>query len=81
VADGQQRNRNLGLTSIEKVRSLFGLGGLSTTRGFARRHLWIWPLLAMIMLAATTFWIRTRIEKGIREQMKGELRSLLNADV
>jgi hypothetical protein len=82
LADTQESKTNLRLTSVRKVKSLFGgPSGLSTTRGFVRRHLWIWPLLAIAVLVAVSGWVRWRIEQGIRQQMEGELLALLHADV
>jgi hypothetical protein len=54
---------------------------ISTTRGVVRRHLWIVPLLAIIGLVVAATWVRSRMERAIREQLQSELTTLLRADV
>jgi eukaryotic-like serine/threonine-protein kinase len=80
VAPGKSTS-SLRLTSIRKIKSVFGGASGLSTRGFARRHLWIWPVLAILVLAAVTAFVRTRIERGIQQQMESQLLALRNADV
>jgi hypothetical protein len=46
-----------------------------------RRHLWIVPLIAIIGLIVAATWVRSRMERAIREQLQSELTTLLRADV
>jgi len=45
------------------------------------RHLWVWPLLAAVVLGAVGFWVRTRVEGATRAELASRLQTLLNADV
>src|SRR4051794_15084012 len=45
------------------------------------RHLWIWPLLAAIVLAVVGFWVRNRVVSATRMELASRLQTLLNADV
>ncbi len=53
---------------------------LSRTQGLMRRHLWIWPLVAMIILAFVGLWIRGRMEGAIKSQLAGNLKTILAAN-
>lgn len=69
-------------TSIHRLRSQRGRSSaISTTRGIVRRHLWIVPLLAIIGLVVAATWVRSRMDRAIREQLQSELSTLLRADV
>lgn len=45
-----------------------------------RRHLWIWPLVAMVILAFVGLWIRGRMEGAIKTQLAGNLKTILAAN-
>ena len=45
-----------------------------------RRHLWIWPLVALVILAFVGLWIRGRMEGAMRAQLAGNLRTILAAN-
>jgi len=45
-----------------------------------RRHLWLWPLAAMIILAFVGWWIRGRMEGAMKTQLAGNLRTILAAN-
>ena len=49
--------------------------------GFLRRHLWLWPLLAAVMVAVSGVWIRLSVEAAAKEQLAGGLQTILDADV
>jgi len=53
---------------------------LSRTQGFMRRQLWIWPLLAAIILAFVAVWVRGRMESAIKAQISGNLKTILAAN-
>lgn len=53
---------------------------LSRTQGVLRRHLWIWPLLAAVILAFVGVWVRGRMEGAMKAQLAGTLRTILAAN-
>src|SRR5437773_173688 len=65
-------------------------GGLSTAR-WARlimrlpllltRRLWIWPLVAALLLGLVGYWVRSRLESTMKEELTSRLETLLRADV
>jgi hypothetical protein len=55
-------------------------GLLLRTQGFMRRQLWIWPLLAAIILGFVGVWVRNRMEAAIKTQISGNLTTILNAN-
>jgi eukaryotic-like serine/threonine-protein kinase len=63
------RSRSAGLSSI-----------LTQTQGFMRRQLWIWPLLAAVLLAFVAIWVRGRMEAAIKAQISGNLKTILAAN-
>jgi eukaryotic-like serine/threonine-protein kinase len=56
-------------------------GSLFATRDFLRSQLWAWPVLAALFLAVFGWWVRGTIEKGLRDKMKSDLATILDADV
>src|SRR4051794_27381723 len=68
------------LSSV-KFRPLAGLSGPGrSTRVFLTRQLWVWPLLATLLLGIIGWWVNRRVEGAMREQLADELTTLLNAD-
>jgi len=53
---------------------------LSRTQGILRRQLWIWPLLAAVILAFVGVWVRGRMEGAMKAQLAGTLRTILAAN-
>jgi len=53
---------------------------LSRTQGFMRRYLWIWPLLAALILAFVGVWVRARMEGAMKDQIAGNLKTILAAN-
>src|SRR5437867_10401598 len=45
-----------------------------------RRHLWLWPLVALILLAFVGSWIRGRMEGAMKVQLAGNLKTILAAN-
>ena len=45
------------------------------------KHLWIWPLLGALALAAVGMWVRDRVEGATRAELASRLQTLLNADI
>src|SRR5688572_13806851 len=63
------------------------LGGTRISRsvtlsfGLLRKHLWLWPLLAALMLAVAGLWIRQSVERAAKDELAKSLQTVLNADV
>jgi hypothetical protein len=55
----------------------------SMTIGFVllRKQLWLWPVLAALMLAAAGLWIRLSVERAAKDELAKSLATILNADV
>lgn len=45
------------------------------------KHLWIWPLLAAVVLGSVGFWVRQQVEGATRAELASRLQTLLNADI
>jgi eukaryotic-like serine/threonine-protein kinase len=45
------------------------------------KELWVWPIVAAILLATIGWFLRRAIEDSIREEVASELQTLLEADV
>jgi hypothetical protein len=53
---------------------------LSRTQGLMRQHLWLWPLLALFILAFVGWFIRGRMEGAMKSQIAGNLKTILAAN-
>jgi len=49
--------------------------------GLLRKQLWLWPLLAAVMLAAAGIWIRNSVEEAAKGELAKSLQTILDADV
>ncbi|MCG8587618.1 MAG: serine/threonine protein kinase [Pirellulales bacterium] len=47
----------------------------------SHRTLWIWPIVALVLLIVLGWWLRSSIETAMKENLKTKLVTLLNADV
>jgi serine/threonine protein kinase len=54
---------------------------LGATRIFLRRQLWIWPILAAVLLSIVGYLIRSVVESEVKKNLAAELETILNADV
>jgi tRNA A-37 threonylcarbamoyl transferase component Bud32 len=45
-----------------------------------RRHLWLWPLIAAVILAFVGWWVRGRMEGAMKSQIAGNLQTILAAN-
>ena len=54
---------------------------LALTALFLKRQLWIWPLLAAVLLVIIGFGVRWRVDRAIHEKLAAELETILKADV
>ncbi|NOX54653.1 MAG: serine/threonine protein kinase [Planctomycetes bacterium] len=50
---------------------------LSSTGRFIQRQFWLWPLLAVLVLASIGFWVRRAIEQTMRDSLRSQLTTLL----
>jgi hypothetical protein len=53
---------------------------ISRTGVFLKRQLWIWPILAVLLLSLIGYFVRDAIERTMREGLRSELETLLNVD-
>lgn len=56
-------------------------GSTRTTTGVMRRLLWLWPVITAIAIAGIAWWIRTAVERSIRQQMTDGIVATHNADI
>jgi tRNA A-37 threonylcarbamoyl transferase component Bud32 len=56
-------------------------GSLRTARRFMSRHLWVWPVIAAVLLGGVGWWVHDSMERAMRKQMADGLTTILNADV
>src|SRR5258708_38574404 len=57
------------------------LASFSRTTNFLRRHLWLRPVLAAIVLVVVGSWERGTVEESMRERMAAEVTTIRDADV
>src|SRR5438270_1906254 len=66
-------------------KRLTNVGGLSrslgATRAILKRQLWIWPILGALVLGAAGWWVHQSVENAMRQEIAGQLTTILNADV
>jgi predicted Ser/Thr protein kinase len=67
-----QAHMTFGQTSVG--RSISRAGSL------LRKQLWIWPILAVIVLAVIGFGVKTAIERTMNESLRSELQTLLSVE-
>lgn len=56
--------------------------GRSVTRArlFLKRQLWIWPIIAVVLLAGIGYGIRVAIERTMKASLRSQLHTLLNVE-
>ncbi len=50
------------------------------TRGFFRTQLWVWPLVAALILTMIGVWLRVKMEGATKQQLADMLQIILNAN-
>ena len=50
------------------------------TRGFFRTQLWVWPLVAALVLSIIGVWLRVKMEGATKQQIADMLQTILNAN-
>jgi eukaryotic-like serine/threonine-protein kinase len=53
---------------------------VSRTSLLLKKQLWIWPIIAVILLAAVGYSIRVAIERTVRSNLQSQLQTLLNVE-
>src|ERR1035441_6890123 len=53
---------------------------LMLTRWFLRTQLWVWPLVAALVLVFIGFWLRVKMEGATKQQIADMLQTILNAN-
>src|ERR1017187_2655885 len=53
---------------------------LMRTRGFLRTQLWVWPLVAALVLVFIGVWLRVKMEGATKQQIADMLQTILNAN-
>lgn len=67
-----QAHITFGQTSVGRTISRTGL--------LLKKQLWIWPIIAVVLLAIIGYGIRTAIERTMKENLHSELSTLLNVE-
>lgn len=67
-----QAHLTFGQTSVGRT--------FSRTRLLLKRQLWIWPILAVVMLAVVGYGIRTAIEQTMQRSLQSQLETLLTVE-
>lgn len=53
---------------------------ITRTGLFLRRQLWIWPIVAIVLLASGGFWVRRAVESTMKETIGSGIRTLLKVE-
>lgn len=69
------KNQDTSRSQSQSVGSI-----LTRTQGVMRRHLWLWPLIAAVLLGFVGLWVRGRMEGAMKNQIAGTLRVILTAN-
>ena len=67
-----QAHMTFGQTSIGRSMSRTGL--------FLKKQLWIWPIIAVVVLAVIGFAVKSAIERTMQASLKSELQTLLSVE-
>src|SRR5947199_3815209 len=71
VVDGQA-HMTCGQTSVGRSISRAGL--------VLKKQLWIWPIIAVVLLAGIGFGIRAAIERTMKASLRSQLQTLLSVE-
>lgn len=65
-----------------RISRVFGTStNFATASRFLRRQLWVWPLLAAVILGGSGWWVSHAVESALRDQRISDLNTIVNADV
>src|SRR5579872_2367261 len=54
--------------------------GISRTGVYLKKQIWLWPIIATVVLAALGFGVRVAIERTIKESLRSQLQALLDVE-
>ena len=67
-------------TAPSSKPSSAGISTLARSRSFLRTQYWIWPLVAAVILVFVGVFVRRQMEGAMKEQIAGNLQTILNAN-
>jgi len=77
-------NRMRGREAAPQAHMTFGatsLGNrLRTTRMLLQKQLWIWPIIAVLLLSLIGYWITSSIQHTMEANLRAQLKTLLNVE-
>jgi hypothetical protein len=56
-------------------------GSFQATRTFLQKRLWLWPILAALVLGAIGWWVYHAVERSMKEHLADQLSAIRDADV
>jgi hypothetical protein len=68
-------------TSVGASASAVVRRSAAVTNLFLQKNLWIWPLLAAVLLAGIAYWLRAHVEQSMKASLADQLQVILAADV
>src|SRR4051794_39414874 len=71
-ADQVQAHMTFGQTSLGRSMSRTGL--------FLKKQLWVWPIIAVVLLAVIGYGIRAAIERTMKASLRSQLLTLLSVE-
>ncbi|QDU36437.1 Serine/threonine-protein kinase PknB [Maioricimonas rarisocia] len=69
------------MSGFVNARARSVVRSLSATNIFLRRQIWIWPIIAAIVLGTIGWFLRQAIEQQLRMEMASEMETILRTDV
>ncbi len=57
------------------------LRSIAFTSLLLRKQLWIWPIIAALLLGACGWWVSRSVENAMHQRRAAELTTILNADI
>src|SRR4051812_40256396 len=72
VRDAAQAHMTFGQTSLGR--------GMSRTGLMLKRQLWIWPIIAVVLLAIIGYSVSRSIQQTMEDNLRSELGTLLNVE-
>jgi serine/threonine protein kinase len=72
AANMGQAHMTFGQTSVGRT--------VTRTALLLKKQLWIWPMIAVVLLAVIGFGIRVAIERTMKESLRSQLQTLLNVE-
>src|SRR5262245_25524165 len=72
------------MNSVAQAHITFGKTSvgrtISRTRLLLKKQLWIWPIIAVVVLAVIGFGIRVAIERTMQDSLQSQLQTLLTLE-